>query len=114
MMMSTLGMGVRPETERALQYMLWRERVMPLHKLPWKQINCCVIDELKSAGLIEQKVNNPSDSLNYAVTEAHLTERGRCHAEGLGELEPAPLGMKTQVTTLAPRPKAQVAGFYDK
>jgi hypothetical protein len=109
MMMITRGVGLRPEAEQVLQYMLWLERIMPLHKLPWKQINCCVVDELKSAGLIEQKVNNPSDSLNYAVTEAHLTERGRCHAEGLGELEPAPLGMKTQMT-LAPRPKSQVAG----
>ena len=26
---------------------------------------------------IEQKVNNPPDSLSYTVTEAHLTERGR-------------------------------------
>jgi hypothetical protein len=110
MIMITRGVGLRPEADRVLQYMLWLERIMPLHKLPWKQINGCVVNELKSAGLIEQKVNNPPDSLNYAVTEAHLTERGRHRAESLGELEPAPLGMKTQMT-LATTPKAEVARF---
>jgi hypothetical protein len=107
-------MGLRPEAERVLQYMLWLERVMPLHKLPWKQINCCVVDELKSAGLIEQIVNSPPDSLNYALTEALLTERGRRHAESLGELEPAPLGMKTWVTLASTPKKPIVANYFAK
>jgi hypothetical protein len=99
-------MGLRPEAERVLQYMLWLERIMPLHKLPWKQINGCVVDELRDAGLIEQIVNNPPDCLSYTVTEAHLTERGRRHAEWLGEPEPAPLGMKMGMTS---GPKIKVA-----
>ena len=98
MMMTTRGMGLRPEAERVLQYMLWLERIIPLQKLPWKQINGCVVDELRNAGLVEQKLSNPPDFLSYAVSEAHLTERGRRHAESLGELEPAPLGMKTRIT----------------
>jgi hypothetical protein len=104
MMMTTRGMGLRPEAERVLQYMLWLERIMPLHKLAWKQINGWVVEELESAGLVEQNVSNPPDSSSYAVPEAHLTERGRRHAEWLGDLEPAPLGMKTRMT--APRPCA--------
>jgi hypothetical protein len=92
-------MGLRPEAERVLQYMLWLERVIPLHKLPWKQINGWVVDELRDAGLIEQKVNNPPDCLSYTVTEAHFTERGRRHAEWLGEPQPAPLGIKTAMTS---------------
>jgi hypothetical protein len=91
-------MGVRPEAERVLQYLLWLERAMPLQKLSWKQINGWVLDELRDAGLIEQKVNNP-DYLSYAVTEAHLTERERRQAERLGEPEHAPLGMKTGMTS---------------
>ena len=42
MMMTIRGMGLRPEAERVLQYMLWLERIM-LHQLPWKQINGCVV-----------------------------------------------------------------------
>ena len=59
------------------RHMLWLERIMPLQKLAWKQINVCVVDELRNAGLIEQKLSNPPDFLSYAVSEAHLTERGR-------------------------------------
>jgi hypothetical protein len=99
MMMTIRGMGLRPEADRVLQYMLWLERIMPLQKLAWKQINVCVVDELRNAGLVEQKLNNPPDCLSYAVSEAHLTERGRRHAECLGELVPAPLGMKTRITS---------------
>jgi hypothetical protein len=104
-------MGLRPEAECVLQYMLWLERIMPLHQLPWKQINGCVVDELRDAGLIEQKVNNPPDSLSYTVTEVHLTERGRRHAESLGELEPAPLGIKTRVTSASTPKKPIVSSF---
>src|SRR5262249_38278286 len=99
MMMATRGIGLRPEADRVLQYMLWLERIMPLQKLPWKQINGGVVDDLRNAGLIEQILNNPPDCVSYAVSEAHLTERGRRHAECLGELEPAPLGIRTRMTS---------------
>ena len=107
MMMTTRGMGLRPEAERMLQYMLWLERIMPLQKLPWKQINGCVVDELRNAGLIEQKLSNPPDFLSYVVSEGHLTERGLNHAESLGELKPAPLGMR-----LTSGPEIKVAARF--
>ena len=103
--MTTRGMGLRPEAERVLQYMLWLERITPLQKL----INGCVVDELRNAGLIEQKLSNPPDFLSYAVSEARLSERGRRHAECLGELEPAPLGMKTRMTS---GPEIKVAARF--
>jgi hypothetical protein len=59
MMMAARGIGLRLEADRVLQYMLWLGRIMPLQKLPWKQINGCVVDDLRNAGLIEQILNNP-------------------------------------------------------